>query len=150
MELTLNEQPKFREGFVEAEDESKKPTPPSPAKAKPAAIAPPVEHDVQEQEAAETWPLKVKLLKPIHLSGTSEIVHEVTFREPTGRDINRHGNPTRMGPEFMFVIDEKKMMLMMTALSGIMTPDLERMDARDWNTCAWRLYRFFLPTTITE
>lgn len=135
----MNDQPKFREGFVDIEES--KPS-------EPIAKVAPVEQD--EPVDIDIWPLKVRLMKPIHVSGSGDILHELTFREPTGRDINRHGNPTRMGPDLMFIIDEKKMMLMMTALSGVMTPDLERMDARDWNTCAWRLYRFFLPSTILD
>ena len=37
------------------------------------------------------------------------------------------------------------MTLMMAALSGILPPFLERMDPRDWNSCAYRLRGFFLP-----
>jgi hypothetical protein len=37
------------------------------------------------------------------------------------------------------------MAMMMAALSGINLPFLERMDPRDWQSCAYRLKLFFHP-----
>jgi hypothetical protein len=139
----MNERPK-REGFIDPDEVSDDDV----RQQQPQEIEAEAEGPT---ETPDVWPMRVRLkYKPISISGRHEVVHEVTFREPTGRDINRNGNPTRMGPDMMFIIDEPKMMRMMASLSGIMTPDLEKMDARDWNTCAWKLYRFFLPTTILD
>jgi hypothetical protein len=93
----------------------------------------------------ETWPVRVKLLhRPVrNLRG--EMVHELVFREPTGGDINRYGNPCRINTDGDVVIDEAKMMRIIGALCGILTPNLDAMDPRDWNSCAYRLRNFFLP-----
>jgi hypothetical protein len=96
-------------------------------------------------QPTELWPLKVKLLhKPIR-NEKGELVHELVFRQPTGGDINRYGNPTRITLDGDVVIDEQKMMRVMAALSGNLLPFLEPMDPRDWNSCAYRLRNFFLP-----
>lgn len=109
--------------------------------------------DAQRAEAAapapepirEEWPIKVKLLhKPIRDNKGIDL-HELSFRQPTGGDINRNGIPVRIDGSGEVVIDERKMTLMMTALTGVMTPFLEAMDPRDWASCAYRLRSFFLP-----
>ena len=69
----------------------------------------------------------------------------MSFRQPTGADINRNGLPVRIDVNGDVVMDERKMTLMMTALTGVMTPFLETMDPRDWASCAYRLRNFFLP-----
>jgi hypothetical protein len=43
------------------------------------------------------------------------------------------------------IIEERKMTYIMGALCGILPPLLEQMDPRDWNSCAYRLRKFFLP-----
>src|SRR5262245_48472572 len=91
------------------------------------------------------WPIKVRLLhRPIR-DMKGEEIKELIFREPTGGDINRYGNPVRINQDGDVVIDERKMTLIMAALTGILSPLLERMDPRDWNSCAYRLRGFFLP-----
>jgi hypothetical protein len=128
----MNVKPK-REGFVvdEAVDDSKVP---GPAPVEPPAPVP-----------TETWPIKVKLLyRPIRDNQGAE-VRELSFREPTGGDINRYGNPVRINQDGDVVIDERKMTFIMAALTGVLSPLLERMDPRDWNSCAYRLRSFFLP-----
>jgi hypothetical protein len=97
------------------------------------------------EEPAEVWPVKVKLLHHSIRDNKGLEIHELTFREPTGADINRYGNPVRINAEGDIVIDERKMTWIMSALSGILSPMLERMDPRDWNSCAYRLRSFFLP-----
>jgi hypothetical protein len=93
----------------------------------------------------EVWPIKVKLMHhPIRDNKGIEVT-ELLFREPTGADINRYGNPVRINMEGDIIIDERKMTWMMAALSGVLSPMLERMDPRDWNSCAYRLRSFFLP-----
>lgn len=93
----------------------------------------------------ETWPVKVKLLhKPVR-NMKGEMVRELVFREPTGGDINRNGNPCMVDQNGDVIIIDRKMTTMMAALSGILQPFLENMDPRDWNSCAYRLRGFFIP-----
>jgi hypothetical protein len=120
-----------REGFVLPENDQ-------PSAAAPAPAA-------EQSEPIEKWPVKVKLIHKSVSGPKNEDLHELSFREPTGGDINRYGNPCRVNGEYEIIIDERKMTMMMSALSGIVMPDLERMDPRDWNSCAYRLRGFFLP-----
>ena len=90
-------------------------------------------------------PFTVKLLhKPI-IGNSGETLTELTFREPTGGDIIRHGNPVRFNAEGVPEIDEKKMTNMMGQLSGVLAPLLNAMHPVDWNSCAQRLQFFFVP-----
>ena len=131
-ENRMNVKPK-KEGFV-ADEPTDDPKLPPPAPVEPPPPPP-----------TETWPIKVKLLyRPIRDNQGAE-VKELSFREPTGGDINRYGNPVRINQEGDVVIDERKMTFIMAALTGILSPLLERMDPRDWNSCAYRLRAFFLP-----
>jgi hypothetical protein len=121
-----------REGFVDASTDNDRP----------------VEEAIDTKpppEPTETWPVKVKLLhKPIR-NGRNEEIKELSFREPTGADINRIGNPVRIDQRGEIIIDDNRMLLMMGNLSGVLTPLLERMDPRDYNSCAYRLRNFFIP-----
>jgi len=93
----------------------------------------------------DQFPITVRLLyRPIRGNNQEELT-SLTFREPTGGDINRCGNPCRVNSDGDVVIDEKKMTLIMANLSGVLSPLLDRMDPRDWNSCAYRLRGFFLP-----
>jgi hypothetical protein len=93
----------------------------------------------------ETWPIKVKLLNKAIRDNKGNEIRELSFRQPTGADINRYGLPVRIDVAGDVLMDERKMTLMMTALCGVMTPFLETMDPRDWASCAYRLRNFFLP-----
>jgi hypothetical protein len=96
-------------------------------------------------EAAEDWPITVQLLyRPIK-NDKGETVNSLTFREPRASEINRIGNPTRMLWDGEIIIEERKMTYIMGALCGVLPPLLEAMDPRDWNSCAYRLRKFFLP-----
>jgi hypothetical protein len=130
----MNVEPK-REGFID----------PS-AKSPVAGNGPVIDRPPQEVlPALDTWPIRVKLLhKPVR-NNQGDLVHELVFREPTGGDINRYGNPCRVNVDGEVVIDEQKMMRVIAALSGILPPFLDAMDPRDWNSCAYRLRNFFLP-----
>jgi Phage tail assembly chaperone proteins, E, or 41 or 14 len=122
----------IREGFIEE-------TPALPAP------EPEVETVTPPSPAQETWPIVVKLLhKPVR-NAKNVPVHELSFREPTGGDINRYGNPVRFDGTGALVIDERKMTAMISALANILPPFLETMDPRDWNSCAYRLRGFFIP-----
>jgi len=140
----VNVNPKH-EGFVEdqkpepeiiAPSGGKRPMPPPEIEASPEEL-PPLEQD--------QWPIIVKLIyKPIR-NNRGEDVREVSLREPRAGDINRYGNPIRVNQEGDVIIDERKMSYMIAALSGILPPFIDEMDPRDWNSCAYRLRRFFLP-----
>jgi Phage tail assembly chaperone proteins, E, or 41 or 14 len=125
----MNVKPK-KEGFVE--DES--------------VVATPLPAPEPEVEAPrEVWPIKVRLLHREVRNNKGDMVSELSFREPTGGDINRYGNPVMIDQNGDVVILEKKMTTMMAVLSGVLQPFLEAMDPRDWNSCAYRLRNFFLP-----
>jgi hypothetical protein len=128
--------PQRAEGFIR--DEPAAIEAPTPQAAPAQAPAP-------EPEPQETWPIKVRLLHRTIRDNDGNDVKELSFRQPTGGDINRYGNPVRIDQNGDVVIDERKMTLIMTALTGIMSPLLERMDPRDWNSAAYRLRNFFLP-----
>jgi hypothetical protein len=125
----------FREGFVAPDGDKDRHAEPA-LEPSPAPVP---------EVPAETWPITVKLLhKPIR-NNTNEMVKELILREPTGGDINRYGNPVRFNNEGEMLIDERKMTLVIAALSGILPPFIEMMDPRDWNSVAYRLRVFFLP-----
>lgn len=143
----MNVNPK-REGFVD--DQAKtidQPAQAAPAGTKRAAAPPEIEPSPAELpplEADDEWPIVVVLKKPIRNNQGAEI-KELSMREPRAGDINRYGNPVRFNKEGDIVHDERKMTYMIAALTGILPPFIEDMHPRDWNTCAYKLTRFFLP-----
>jgi hypothetical protein len=126
----MNEQPR-REGFVTDEPDQMM-----------EAVA---QQQAPQERPQERWPITVKLLYKTIRNNKGEPLSEIMFREPTGGDINRYGNPCRIDQNGDVVIDEKKMSFMMSSLAGLLLPFLEQMDPRDWNSCAYRLRSFFLP-----
>lgn len=133
----MNDQPKkMREGFIT--DQPVVDLTPEPAS---LAEQEPLEPEIQ----IEKWPITVKLLyRSIRTDKVAEL-RELVFREPRGGDINRYGNPVRIDQTGEVIIDDRKMTMIMAALSGINFPFLEAMDPRDWASCAYRLRSFFLP-----
>lgn len=111
--------------------------------------APVIEHEPRPEPnpepVKETWPIKVKLLHKKVRNSQGEMVGELSFREPTGGDINRYGNPCMVDQYGDVVILDRKMTTMIAVLSGILQPFIEAMDPRDWNSCAYRLRGFFIP-----
>ena len=71
----------------------------------------------------------------------------MTMREPRAGDINRYGNPVRVNSDGEIIIEERKMTYMIAALANILPPFIEDMDTRDWNSCAYRIRRFFSART---
>jgi hypothetical protein len=126
-----------REGFVKADPLPETPDP---------AAGPIIDNEPDDvvEQPKEVWPVKVRLLHRGVRQG-AETVHELTFREPTGGDINRCGNPCHVNQDGDVIILERKMTTMMSQLSGILPPFIEAMDPRDWNSCAYRLRGFFIP-----
>ena len=81
--------PNRREGFVnDAEPTVDEATIPE------AASAPEPEHP-----RVDEFPITVKLLHRPVRNNKGEEVREVVFREPTGGDINRYGNPVRVNQD---------------------------------------------------
>lgn len=134
-----------REGFVE--DEPVDVSAPSTGDAKI------IDADLEPVEIPD-WPMTIKLLhKPIQ-KGRNEMIDEITFREPSALDIIRAGgNPCRIeitevsGGNVIYnpIIDDAKMMRLMANLSGLLEPQIQKMDPRDYVSAAHRLRRFFLP-----
>ena len=132
-----------REGFISEEEDPVQVTPIKESEPRYAEPDPAPEDDIFEVK----WPMRIKLLhRPIR-NNKNEEVKELSFREPSGADINRYGSPVRMNQDGMFDIEDKKMAMIMAALSGINLPFLERMDPRDWQSCAYRLKLYFHPDT---
>jgi Phage tail assembly chaperone proteins, E, or 41 or 14 len=128
--------PSRREGFVDDAE----PIDAAPTKEEVVAAI-----DNEPGLLSETWPVKVQLRhKPLRVPG-GELLRELTFREPTGGDINRYGNPCHVDQYGEVQIVERKMTTMIAVLSGVLQPFIEGMDPRDWNSCAYRLRGFFLP-----
>lgn len=149
---------RIREGFIPQPETpplepplSAPPQPPLPSQLKPEAPKPEPVISESDQlrkeiaESAEDWPITVQLLYRSIKNDRGETVNALIFREPRAAEINRIGNPTRMLWDGEVIIEERKMTYIMGALCGILPPLLEAMDPRDWNSCALRLRKFFLP-----
>jgi hypothetical protein len=147
---------RIKEGFIPETPPLEPPlsaTPQTPLPSQIKSEAPKLEPPISEvdkirkeiSENAESWPITVQLLYRSINNGQGETVNSLTFREPRASEINRIGNPTRMLWDGEIIIEERKMTYIMGALCGILPPLLEAMDPRDWNSCALRLRKFFLP-----
>ncbi|HEY2243460.1 MAG TPA: phage tail assembly protein [Xanthobacteraceae bacterium] len=148
-----------REGFVREAEPAPPLEPPRDAPPQPVLPTqmkleqPPLEPALSETDklrkdiaaASDSWPITVQLLyKPI-MNDKGETINALSFREPRASEINRIGNPTRMLWDGEIILEERKMTYIMAALCGVLPPLLEAMDPRDWNSCAYRLRKFFLP-----
>ena len=140
----MNLQPK-RDGFVDDDlfpSSTAEQLPPSAAELPPEN---PAMESAPPPPQIEEWPIRVRILhRPIR-DNVGREVRELVFRQPSGADINRCGNPCRINQDGDVVIDERKMSLIMANLSGILSPLLDQLDPRDWNSAAYRLRSFFLP-----
>jgi|HubBroStandDraft_3_1064219.scaffolds.fasta_scaffold127251_2 hypothetical protein len=93
----------------------------------------------------EVWPIVVKLLHGSTVNRRGEEIHQLEFRQPFARDVKLRGNPIHISAEGEALIDEKKMSAMIAALSDLPAYSIDRLDPRDWNSCAYRLRAFFFP-----
>jgi hypothetical protein len=87
-----------------------------------------------------------KLRKPLQAHG--ETINEITFREPTGADIELCGMPVTIDFGFdppRVEFDTRKMSAMMVQLAAVPPSTIRAMNPRDWSTCAWGLSNFFVP-----
>ena len=139
----------IREGFVDAspviigaQAEVETVSIGRPASPTPTPAPPPPREE--PPAPSETWPVTVRLRRPIIGNKNEQITH-LTFREPTGRDINNCGNPVRIDSAGEIQVDEKKMTAMIGQLSGVLAPLLNSLHPVDWNSCSYRLRPFFLP-----
>jgi hypothetical protein len=124
------------------------PQPQSSAPEAPAAAPGPEElpAPVNLESPKETWPVKIRLLHKPTRDANNQPTSELKFREPTGGDIIRYGNPVWLDNSYEVKIDERKMSMMMSVLAGIHFPFIEALDPRDWSSCAYRLRPFFVPS----
>jgi Phage tail assembly chaperone proteins, E, or 41 or 14 len=145
----------IREGFVSADDEARTiehepPQNPTPTKARAMSDAdapPPLDLDAPAPEVE--WPVRLKLLYKPTRNVKNEIIHELTLRAPTARDIRQCGNPVRIDRNGDVIVDDEKMTAMLAALANVFPPMIEVLDARDWSSCSFFLQRFFLPNSAT-
>jgi hypothetical protein len=91
-------------------------------------------------------PLVIKLRKSVIANGDE--VNDLSFREPTGADIERHGNPVIFDfaeegykPRY----DTKSMTQMMAALASVPPSTIKALHPKDWNNIAICLSNFFVP-----
>jgi len=88
--------------------------------------------------------LKFVLDQPVQAHG--ELVKELTFKRPTGNDIQEAGYPLHIDMETGDItFDEQKMGAMMVRLGAVPPSTIKMLDAQDWATIAWGLVRFFPP-----
>jgi hypothetical protein len=114
-----------------------------------AAAEPPPPIDLNAPPPDAVWPVTLKLLYRPTRDNNNKVIHELTLRAPTARDIASCGNPVRINHENDVLVDEAKMTQMLAALSGVYPPMIEMLDARDWISCSFFLQRFFLPNPAT-
>lgn len=103
--------------------------------------------EMTPEEEAYADPLAHPLSKPISAHG--EQITILHWREPTGGDIEKAGNPiainTTPGDDNARVaFDERKMAAMISQLAGIPPSSVRQLSARDWNAIAFKIFRFFL------
>jgi Phage tail assembly chaperone proteins, E, or 41 or 14 len=102
----------------------------------------------EEQAIADAVadPLSHPLTKAIQAHG--EALTILKWREPTGNDIERAGNPIVMdsvsGGGMRVTFDEKKMSAMICQLAAVPPSAVRQMVARDWNAVAFKVFRFFM------
>lgn len=108
-----------------------------------------VEEDA-EQQAQESKPLKLKLRKSIqaYTNDSDDPLTELTFREPTGGDIERCGDPLKWdysGDSPTFTYDERKMTKMLAQLASVPDSAIRKLHPRDWASAALMVSSFFMP-----
>jgi hypothetical protein len=100
-------------------------------------------NDTTEVNGVVTLEYRHKLGYPIKAHG--EEITELVFREPTGADIVRYGNPIRLN----FSMDEAAMENQMVALAKVPPSTIKQLKAKDWTIIAFELAaRFFAPVRL--
>ena len=98
----------------------------------------------------EPWNGVLPLRKNVIANG--EEVDQLKFREPTGGDIERIGNPIILSifeavPKPTY--DAPIMAAMMAHLAGVPPSTIRQLDSRDWQNGALMLFGFFVPDRWT-
>ena len=104
-----------------------------------------------DEPQAESTAITFALQQQIVAHGQS--VKELKFREPTGGDLIRYGNPVRFVPgqditEATF--DEGKLANMIAALASINRGAVDQMHPQDIVECGWLIAPFFIPGLSTR
>ena len=97
--------------------------------------------------AAAPWNGKLPLRKKVQ-DGEGNLVDELTFREPTGWDIERIGCPIVLSvfeSQPKPIYDGAIMTSMMAHLATVPMSSIRHMDPRDWQNGAMMLFHFFVP-----
>ena len=101
---------------------------------------------------APPGPIVIKLSKPIQAHG--EMVSELSFREPTGLDIELVGVPVHFtwvagdnvaSDGGVQVVYSKNMGMMLSHLAAVPPSSIKMLAAKDWIKCAMAVQSFFLP-----
>lgn len=104
-----------------------------------------VERVADEREPTAPNSVTVRLHKSVR--ALDKTYNELTFREPTARDIYDIGNPVDMDPrtgamKFDPVIGAE----MLSRLAGVPVGTItNQMTAKDWLNCQWKVTPFFVP-----
>jgi hypothetical protein len=88
------------------------------------------------------WIGKLPLRKKVQAHG--EWVTELTFREPTGADIEECGNPLSVTPDGM-KFETRNMAAMMAQLAMVPPGTIKRLHPKDWMNGAFLIAGFFTP-----
>ena len=102
--------------------------PPNPtvkAKATAQGEAPP-EYNPDAPPEDVQWPVVIKLFFKPTRNVKNEIIHALTMRAPTAKDIRQCGNPVRINSDNDVVTDPQAMIQMVAQLSGCLSADDRR------------------------
>lgn len=115
------------------DEEPKMPPPSQPAAPEQSEVRPPDER-------------KHILQKPVMAYGRE--LTELVFREPTGMDILKHGNPVVFDPLTTppkITHDWPRMVPMLSDLAKVPMSTISQLHPQDLVACAWIVTPFFMP-----
>jgi hypothetical protein len=131
-------------GQAAAQPQPQAAPPPPPAEPVPQAEEIP-EDAGKPPEPWVTWePGKCTLRLRKEVVAHGEKVMKLTFKEPTGGDIERVGNPVAMGAGGIH-FEAPIMSAMMSHLAGVPTSTIRMMHSKDWSNAAFTIWGFFVP-----
>lgn len=84
----------------------------------------------------------IQLKKPITAHGDE--LFELTFREPTGKDIRKNGWPYTMGPDGNVILSGPVVAAYIQDLAGVNPAAVDSMHPADVNAAGWKIAGFFL------
>lgn len=104
--------------------------------------------ETPEEKPPEPWvsqvdgKIKLRLRKKVQAHG--DMVDHLLFKEPTGGDIERIGNPVSLGGGNLS-FDSAAMSAMMSHLAGVPTSTIRLLHSKDWTNGAYAIWGFFVP-----